>query len=71
MDFERISMNERHSLLRPVSLKEAGPTNREFINQKETKPIEEGVNTFKGHKVIQIEDDVEGICLNKISLQRF
>lgn len=63
VDFERTSTNEKDSLIRPVSLKEleAQPTNREVINRKDFKSTAKGLDTFKGHKVHHITDDVEGI----------
>lgn len=64
VDFKRTLTNNKGFLTTPYSLKEAKATNREAINRKDSPSVKEGVNTFKGHKVIHITDDFEGICLD-------
>lgn len=67
IDFQRTLVNEKDSLLIPVSLKETGATLREFIDRKQTTFDKKGVNTFKGHKVIHVKDDVEGKLIGRPS----
>ena len=64
VDFEKTSKINKEFLSRPVSLKQDQPSNREVINRKEFLTEVEGIKTFKGHKVIQITDDFEGIVWN-------
>ena len=61
IDFERTSKIDKEFLTRPFLLKQDQPSNREVINRKESSSEVEGMKKFKGHKVIQITDDVEGI----------
>ena len=61
IDFERTSIIDKEFLTRPFLLKQDQPSNREVINRKESSSEVEGMKTFKGHKVIKITDDVEGI----------
>jgi len=63
-DFERTSKINEEFLTRPVLVKQDQPSNREVINRKESPSEVEGVKTFKGHRVIQIADDFEGIAWN-------
>lgn len=46
----------------------AQATNREMINRKDSSSESKGVKTFKGHKVIHVADDFEGICFYLIDL---
>lgn len=61
VDFERTSKIDKEFLNRPFSLKQDQPSNREIINRKESSSEVEGIKIFKGHKVLQITDDFEGI----------
>lgn len=63
-EFERISKINKEYLNRSFSVKQDQPSNREVINRKEPSSEVEGIKTFKGHKVIQITDDFEGIVWN-------
>ena len=63
-DFERTSKINKEFLNRSFSVKQDQPSNREVINRKEPSSEVEGIKTFKGHKVIQITDDFEGIVWN-------
>jgi len=63
-DFERTSKINKEFLTRPVLVKQDQPSNREVINRKEYPSEVGGVKTFKGHRVIQIADDFEGIAWN-------
>lgn len=64
VDFKRTLTKDKGFLTTPYSLKEAQATNREVINRKDSSSAKEGVNTFKGHKVIHVTDDFEGFCLD-------
>ena len=66
VDFERTSKIDEELLTRPFLLKQDQPSNREVINRKESSLEEEGMKTFKGHKVIQITDDFEGIAFGSV-----
>lgn len=71
VDFETTSINKTYSVLSSGLQKDAAPTNREFIGRKGIKFHEaEGVNTFKGHKVIHIHNDVEGNSFFKSSAKK-
>lgn len=61
VDFEWTSKIEKEFFTRPFLLKQDQPSNREVINRKESSSEAEGMKTFKGHKVIHITDDFEGI----------
>ena len=65
VDFARSSTKNNTNLTIPA-LNDFQPSNREVINRKDSKEEEEEVNTstFKGHKVIHMSDDVEGICFD-------
>ena len=66
VDFERTSKIDKELLTRPFLLKQDQPSNREVINRKESSLEVEGMKTFKGHKVIQITDDFEGIAFGSV-----
>ena len=53
-------MSRKDNVLKPHSLTETNASNREFIEGEKTMYNEEGVDTFKGQKVIPVDDDVEG-----------
>ena len=57
VDFERTLENDN-----------AQATNREVINRKDSSSSAKGVKTFKGHKIIRVTDDFEGICFYLIHL---
>ena len=61
-DFERTSKINKEFLTRPILVKQDQPSHREVINRKESPSEVKGMKTFKGHKVIQIADDFEGIA---------
>ena len=46
----------------------AQATNREVINRKDSSSEAKGEKTFKGHKIIHVTDDFEGICLYLIDV---
>ena len=62
-DLKRTSNNERISNLRPVLRKTVMASNRDSIRKKGTARVHEskGLLTYKGHKVIHVHDDLEGM----------
>lgn len=59
-NFETTFVSRKDNVLKPHSIMETKASNREFIEGEETMYNEEGVDTFKGQKVIQVDHDVEG-----------
>ena len=62
-DLKRTSNNGRISTLRPVLRKTVMASNRDSIRKKGTARVPEskGLLTYKGHKVIHVHDDLEGM----------
>lgn len=62
-DLKRTSNNERISNLRPVLRKTVKASNRDNIRNNGTARVHEskGLLTYKGHKVIHVHDDLEGL----------
>lgn len=59
-NFETTFVSRKDNVLKPHSIMETKASNREFIEGEKTMYNEEGVDTFKGQKVIPVDDDVEG-----------
>lgn len=62
-DLKRTSIQERISKLRPVLRKTVKPSNRDGIRKKGTTRLHQskGLVTYKGHKVVHLHDDLEGM----------
>ena len=63
VDFAR-SSEKNKTLLVISSPKDSKPSNRGKIDRKDSKTKEMSTNSFKGHKVIHISNDVEGISFD-------
>jgi len=59
-NFETTVVSRKDNVLKPHSITETKARNREFIEGEQTMYNEEGVDTFKGQKVIHVDDNVEG-----------